>query len=81
MSLDKLLCETAELRQCSQQHKVFIAPIRRIPPELLAEVFMHSVDLEARAAHTHPNPITPPLILGEICREWRAIALSTPRLW
>ncbi|KAJ7929200.1 hypothetical protein B0H13DRAFT_940267 [Mycena leptocephala] len=103
-SLDRLLCETDQLRSCSQQHKAFIAPIRRIPPELIAEIFMHSIALEAQAFRISdsdsdsyygserigggenyyivtPRVHKPPLIFGEICHEWRVIALSTPRLW
>ncbi|KAJ7684622.1 hypothetical protein DFH06DRAFT_1288884 [Mycena polygramma] len=101
-SLDELLCEHAELSRTSQKHKAFIAPIRRIPPELIAEIFTQSMALEARAFETDdsdsfygsegigagdkyyivtPRVQQPPLIFGEICRDWRLVALSTPRFW
>ncbi|KAJ7445683.1 hypothetical protein B0H11DRAFT_1746510 [Mycena galericulata] len=89
ISLDKLFCEAAELRRCSQQYRAFIPPIWRIPPELLAEIFIHSIDLEAPTSdsdsyyhiHHHSPSAQGPLISGEICQEWRAIALLAPRLW
>ncbi|KAK7012902.1 F-box domain-containing protein [Favolaschia claudopus] len=54
-------------------------PISTLPPEIVAEVFLHFLP-------TYPEP--PPLvgpdsptILAEICRQWREIALSLPALW
>lgn len=54
------------------------APIRRLPPELLAQIFFESVsvgDLD------NLNPTACPLVLSHVSRRWRAIALSTPLLW
>ncbi|KAJ6500566.1 hypothetical protein C8R45DRAFT_73684 [Mycena sanguinolenta] len=103
-TIDRLLCEVAELRRRSEQHKAIIAPIRRVPPEMMAEIFIRAT--EARATidsglhesylyndfdevdsflgqndKVRPVIHRAPLIFGEISRHWRAIALSTPRLW
>ncbi|KAF7359267.1 hypothetical protein MSAN_01269000 [Mycena sanguinolenta] len=104
-TVDRLLCELAELRRRSEHHKAIIAPIRRVPPEIMAEIFLQLTATEARATidsglyESYPyddfdvdnllgqndkvRPVihTAPLIFGEISRHWRAIALSTPRLW
>lgn len=49
-----------------------------LPPELLGEIFLRCLP--------HTNYITPtldecPIVLTRVCRHWRAVALSTPRLW
>ncbi|KAJ7694584.1 hypothetical protein B0H17DRAFT_1199109 [Mycena rosella] len=50
-----------------------IYPVLTIPPEVTSEIFFHDVDTD-----THrPDPLR----LASVCRTWRAIALSTPRLW
>ncbi|KAJ6602257.1 hypothetical protein B0H10DRAFT_1754032, partial [Mycena sp. CBHHK59/15] len=53
------------------------APIMSLPPELLCEIFLHCLP---------PGPVLPntkyaPLLLGQICRQWRDVALLTPMLW
>ncbi|KAF7367352.1 hypothetical protein MSAN_00797600 [Mycena sanguinolenta] len=102
-TIDRLRCEMAILRRHSEQHKSIIAPIRRVPPEIMAEIFLHLTAIEARPRipprRIHPDdgsgcanffekndmvrpiPHRAPLIFGEVSRQWRAIALSTPRLW
>lgn len=50
----------------------------RLPLELLGEIFLWCLP--------HTNYVTPssndcPLIFTRVCRQWRAVALSTPRLW
>ncbi|KAF5320069.1 hypothetical protein D9611_010343 [Ephemerocybe angulata] len=48
-----------------------LAPISRLPPEILLLVFTHCL-----------SPTTPgPLFLGAICARWRALAWGTPLLW
>ncbi|KII88079.1 hypothetical protein PLICRDRAFT_659327 [Plicaturopsis crispa FD-325 SS-3] len=56
------------------------ALIRGFPPELLSEIFL------LNAASEHSPSIGSfsgqrPLRLSQVCRRWREIALSTPRLW
>ncbi|KAF8210539.1 hypothetical protein K438DRAFT_161763 [Mycena galopus ATCC 62051] len=101
LAIDRLLCEVAELRRRAEQHKSIIAPIRRIPPEIMAEIFLQLTQIEVRTQYYAPcsgfidneggdlfdytgyEPVLhkAPLIFGEVSRRWRAIALSTPRLW
>lgn len=99
-SIHRLRCEMAELRRYSVQCKAIIAPIRRVPPEVMAEIFMQLAEIEAEKGRRllaadsdfgdyiieKPYMVKPrlhraPLIFGGICREWRTIALSSPRLW
>ncbi|KIY46695.1 hypothetical protein FISHEDRAFT_75399 [Fistulina hepatica ATCC 64428] len=44
-----------------------VAPIRRLPNELLVEIFLHRT--------------VRPLFLAAVCHRWRAVVLNAPRLW
>lgn len=61
--------ERAELDKEIGNDKGFIAPIRRLPSELLSEIFIWS------EINGNPWPIT------KVCRSWRSVALRTPQLW
>ncbi|KAF7319638.1 F-box domain-containing protein [Mycena chlorophos] len=54
-------------------------PVLTLPPEIISEIFLRYVP---------PYPERPPLfgrnsafVLGQICRDWRTVALSTSALW
>ncbi|KAJ7221341.1 hypothetical protein GGX14DRAFT_429452 [Mycena pura] len=55
-----------------------LSPIRRIPLDIMQEIFVacmpthRNCDMRATEA---------PVLLGRICSAWRAISLTTPRLW
>lgn len=68
-------------------HKALVAPISRMPPEILADIFTCCV--EARWLDIPPTIARrsdirldkSPCRLSSICRRWRTIAHSTPKLW
>ncbi|KAJ6519231.1 hypothetical protein C8R45DRAFT_1204439 [Mycena sanguinolenta] len=94
-AIDRLLCEVAVLRRLSEQHRSLISPIRRVPSEIMAEIFLHLTTIETSPAsdtsscanffgkndEVRPVLHRAPLIFGEVSRQWRNIALSTPVLW
>lgn len=49
-----------------------IYPVLMLPNEITSDIFLHYVD---------DHPRHSPLRLAGVCRSWRAIALSTCRLW
>ncbi|KAH7913184.1 hypothetical protein BJ138DRAFT_978325, partial [Hygrophoropsis aurantiaca] len=55
-----------------------ISPLRSFPVELLQEIFKHCLP---NARYICPSPRQAPLLLGQICRRWRAIAHATSELW
>ncbi|KAG7446017.1 uncharacterized protein BT62DRAFT_147991 [Guyanagaster necrorhizus] len=65
--------------KCSKDQKCISAPIQRIPPELLMEVFLwaraqyDTLDL----ADEHSLPWT----LSQVCSSWRATTMSLPEIW
>ncbi|PPR02633.1 hypothetical protein CVT24_002118 [Panaeolus cyanescens] len=66
------------LAENMRSYSPILSPIRRIPPDVLGEIFYQCLS-------THRNPIMhsseAPLLLTRVCRSWRSIAYSTPKLW
>jgi hypothetical protein len=50
-----------------------------IPAEIVAAIFQHC--LPDTSDHLWPSSLEAPLLLVQICRQWREICLDTPRLW
>ncbi|EIW78525.1 hypothetical protein CONPUDRAFT_145722 [Coniophora puteana RWD-64-598 SS2] len=57
---------------------MFPASISNLPPEILAEVFTHTL---APCPYVEPSVSCSPIVLVRVCRRWRDVALATPRLW
>ena len=57
-----------------------LSPIKRMPPEIMARIFEFCGDIGARGPHAEPSKRAP-LLLGSVCRSWRALSLAIPRLW
>ncbi|TRM58101.1 hypothetical protein BD626DRAFT_438652 [Schizophyllum amplum] len=54
------------------------SPVRRLPPELLSEVFVRLLD----TAHTASNKFFLAMhTISHVCTSWRTTARNTPRLW
>ena len=77
------LMETMNIKRQSIQkiidnHNMILSPARRLPRDVLHEIFLHCLP-------TNRNPTAEysesPLLLTRICSSWRAIALSSPRMW
>ncbi|EJD43377.1 hypothetical protein AURDEDRAFT_167459 [Auricularia subglabra TFB-10046 SS5] len=58
-------------------------PIRRVPDDILGEIFQHAVDTSnAGIDKTRYAVVQPvPFALAQVSRRWRAAALAQPRLW
>ncbi|KAJ7085015.1 hypothetical protein C8R43DRAFT_1174403, partial [Mycena crocata] len=56
---------------------LIIYPILTIPAEITTEIFLHCLPENP----AHPSATEAPMLLGAICRVWREIAYSNPRLW
>ncbi|KIK36395.1 hypothetical protein CY34DRAFT_811315 [Suillus luteus UH-Slu-Lm8-n1] len=60
-------------------HEALASPTRcSLPSELLGEIFLRCLP---RTNYVTPSSDECPLVLTRVCRHWRAVALSTPRLW
>ncbi|KAJ7133627.1 hypothetical protein C8R44DRAFT_611733, partial [Mycena epipterygia] len=60
------------------KHKVLISPMRRLPQEILQEIFLACLPQDHNAS---VGALGAPLLLGFICRYWRMVAHTMPRLW
>lgn len=60
------------------QQRALIAPIRRLPTELLAEVLLY---IAAEATFDILQPYYPALIVSQVCQRWRDIMQSSGRFW
>ncbi|KAJ6454446.1 hypothetical protein C8R47DRAFT_1228679 [Mycena vitilis] len=63
------------------QHRLgaYTYPVLTLPNEIVSEIFINFLPV-----YPVPPPILgilSPNLLGQICRKWRAIALTTPALW
>ncbi|KAJ7777600.1 hypothetical protein DFH07DRAFT_876837 [Mycena maculata] len=64
------------------QYKSTLSPVRRIPPEIIAEIFLYflpSLVWDEKFPKLQPSKL--PWKLGHICRLWRTVALSLGQLW
>jgi len=59
-------------------YRALISPARRLPVDILQEIFIHTLPT-AHNALINSNEC--PLLLTRICSGWRRIALTTPYLW
>ncbi|EGN99554.1 hypothetical protein SERLA73DRAFT_52488, partial [Serpula lacrymans var. lacrymans S7.3] len=83
MSRIQTLIARFDERRSHLQNNIFVRkakihPLRTYPVELLQEIFKHCLP-EDRSIR--PNARTAPLLLGQVCRRWRAISYATSELW
>ncbi|KAJ6493328.1 hypothetical protein C8R45DRAFT_185855 [Mycena sanguinolenta] len=76
--IDDAARERDELEGLIDAHLALVSPVRRLPDDIMQEIF-----LAARPAGRNPAIISDeaPLLLCQICKSWRTIALTTPSLW
>ena len=63
------------------RHQAVLSPVRKIPPEILAEIFLHAAEGSSVVWPRQNGSIEMPMLLGRICSYWRTITLSLPLLW
>ncbi|RXW25639.1 hypothetical protein EST38_g229 [Candolleomyces aberdarensis] len=63
-----------------RKHQALIAPIKRLPPDILSTVFLACLPviecMEAAMTCNHPA-----VVISQVCRHWRQLAFDTPLLW
>ncbi|KAF7357955.1 Tetratricopeptide repeat family [Mycena venus] len=77
-ALDKLSEERDALSAYVEGHRALMAPIRRLPLDILEEIFVACLPSHRNCVMSAEEA---PVILGRICSSWRTISLATPRLW
>ncbi|KAF8218286.1 hypothetical protein K438DRAFT_1557093, partial [Mycena galopus ATCC 62051] len=79
--LQQLKEERALLSGYQACNRSIISPLRRIPPEVLAEIFSCTLPSVTESLRTKEYMACSPWVLSHISARWRAISLSTPSLW
>ncbi|KAJ7657629.1 hypothetical protein DFH06DRAFT_1327712 [Mycena polygramma] len=64
-----------------RRHRAIISPIRRMPPELLCEIFASTLAGEVAGGDATPYSPKTPWRLASVSKSWRASALSYGPLW
>ncbi|KAJ7649063.1 hypothetical protein DFH06DRAFT_1332085 [Mycena polygramma] len=73
----------AELRQAVKSYKAVVSPIRRVPPEILGEIFSYLVPSHFSEISQIEQIVVDhaPWSITRVCSHWSAVALETPALW
>ncbi|KAF5341529.1 hypothetical protein D9758_012569 [Tetrapyrgos nigripes] len=69
------------LRRRMGEYRALISPIRRVPVEIWAAIFVLSLSDSYGLCVTNDEISTPTLDLSHVCSFWRAVVMSTPALW
>ncbi|KAF7311748.1 F-box domain-containing protein [Mycena indigotica] len=73
-----LLQRREELETYIEAHQGFISVSRRLPQDILEEIFVACLPT---TRHCAAVVVEAPLLLTHVCSSWRTIALALPRLW
>ncbi|KAK6996924.1 hypothetical protein R3P38DRAFT_2447328, partial [Favolaschia claudopus] len=71
-ALEKLEQNRTDLETYVEKHKALISPIRRIPLEILSEIF---ILVCCPLGHRSTSESDPSLLLGSVCSSWRSLSL------
>ncbi|ESK87754.1 hypothetical protein Moror_11291 [Moniliophthora roreri MCA 2997] len=76
-SLARAIARRDALQSHIEAHRALLSPFRNLPIDVVAEIFTHCL-LEPFSVRSTSEA---PLLLTLVCKSWRQIALTTPRLW
>jgi hypothetical protein len=77
-----LRAQRTSLLESSTVKKALLAPIRKLAPETLGEIFeLCSSSSATPGVRRIITPDSVPILMGSVCRKWRRVALGTPQLW
>ncbi|KZP13306.1 hypothetical protein FIBSPDRAFT_753632, partial [Athelia psychrophila] len=68
------------LRNTIRRHDPLLAPIRRLPEDVLRHIFYHSLP-GSHEQSSFDNVLVAPLLLTQVCKAWKQCAISSQRLW
>jgi hypothetical protein len=77
-AIDKLREERDSIAAYLEGHQALISPAWRISLDVIQEIFIACLPTHRYCVMSASEA---PVLLGRICSAWRAISLSTPRLW
>lgn len=80
--LEQLHSQRSEqLRRIDEDRTTLSSPIRHLPAEILAYIFVCGLDWDSSGFIRSPSMHSAPLLLCRVCSLWRNVAMNTPELW
>ncbi|KAG7447840.1 uncharacterized protein BT62DRAFT_796032 [Guyanagaster necrorhizus] len=81
VAIAKLEAERTRIQEISSQYDTVLSPTRRVPLEILTDIFIYAVESNPSFYNTF-DLATEPWSLSHVCRTWRVAALNfCPRIW
>ncbi|KAK7002210.1 hypothetical protein R3P38DRAFT_3605046 [Favolaschia claudopus] len=78
-AIQELAAKRERMEEYIQAHKALMCHSRRIPQDILGEIFLECLPVDRNAVMSAWEA---PLLLGRICSAWRTMAFQMmPRLW
>ncbi|KAJ7472769.1 hypothetical protein FB451DRAFT_1175481 [Mycena latifolia] len=77
-ALNECSARRRELREFGDKQRSALSLFRRLPHEVVAEVFLRCQENKESGRDLRCDPRW---IIAQVCGRWRAVALSTPSLW
>ncbi|KAF7326273.1 hypothetical protein MKEN_00480300 [Mycena kentingensis (nom. inval.)] len=74
-AIDELSLQRKPILDYVAAHKVLLSPIRRLPIDLLEEIFVACLPTDRNSAMSASEA---PISLGRVCSAWRTISHATP---
>jgi hypothetical protein len=78
MVLEDLRRKREKLHNFITAHDSFLAPVRRLSPDILADIFILCMPEWGMRSF---EPDQAPLLFARVCAGWRSVVLSTQKLW
>ncbi|KAF9553709.1 hypothetical protein CPC08DRAFT_645270, partial [Agrocybe pediades] len=79
--MERLKEEKKSIQRDLELYSCILAPIRRLPFDMLEEIFLRCLSTDDTRPSTLTDIEEAPLLLMQVCRTWRQACLSCPRLW
>ncbi|KAJ6580091.1 hypothetical protein DFH09DRAFT_1360691 [Mycena vulgaris] len=79
--LRRIEADRALLQAHYDDSRGFLAPIRRLPSEILVKIFEICRQFKKGPTETHRLVQAPLLTVAQVCSRWHGIAMGTPTLW
>ncbi|TFK37453.1 hypothetical protein BDQ12DRAFT_713533 [Crucibulum laeve] len=77
-SLEEITRKRDSLRESVESHRALASPARRLPSDIIQEIFLRCLPSKSDAIISSKEA---PTKLTQICSAWRDIAVSLPPLW
>ncbi|KAJ7157538.1 hypothetical protein C8R43DRAFT_921527 [Mycena crocata] len=76
--LNKLISKRERLNAFIDAHAALVSPVRRLPDDVVGEIFAAALPCDRNAIMSATEA---PMLFSRVCRAWRTVAFTTPRLW